>query len=120
MIHVPATYKNEKIKQSIRRFADIHGSSAAIILISSNDNFTAHLSDLGHGKKPHVILLNNGQALEDLIKCADEHHNLKQLMGPLTAPGNYILLVTNLSTEMKLVRIKDRLKYLASNCGGRV
>lgn len=37
LIHVAATCKNaadEKLRQSIRRFADIHSAPAAIILIS--------------------------------------------------------------------------------------
>jgi hypothetical protein len=51
LIHVASTCKNaadEKLRQSIRRFADIHGSPAAIILISGDTNFAADLNDLRH------------------------------------------------------------------------
>jgi hypothetical protein len=51
LIHVASTCKNaadEKLRQSIRRFADIHGSPAAIILISGDINFAADLNDLRH------------------------------------------------------------------------
>lgn len=51
LIHVSSTSKNaadEKLRQSIRRFADIHGSPAAIILISGDINFAADLCDLRH------------------------------------------------------------------------
>lgn len=88
MIHVPATYKNaadEKLKQSIRRFADIHASPAAIILISSDVNFAADLSDLRHRKNLHVILLHNDYSSEALILCANEHYNFMELMEPLPA-----------------------------------
>jgi len=51
LIHVASTCKNaadEKLRQSIRRFAEIYGSPAAIILISGDVNFAADLCDLRH------------------------------------------------------------------------
>jgi Protein of unknown function DUF88. len=48
---VSSTCKNAadaKLRQSIRRFADIHAAPAAIILISGDVNFAADLSDLRH------------------------------------------------------------------------
>ena len=51
LIHVASTCKNaadEKLRQTIRRFADIHGSPAAIIIISGDINFAADLNDLRH------------------------------------------------------------------------
>ncbi|XP_034936191.1 meiosis regulator and mRNA stability factor 1 isoform X2 [Chelonus insularis] len=129
LIHVAATYKNaadEKLKQSIRRFADIHGSLAAIILISSDINFAADLSDLRHRKKMHVILLHNENSSEALILCANEHYNFMELMEslpvrtPAKAPETYDLLVSNLPKDKGLTSIKRRLKQLSDNCGGRV
>jgi len=86
LIHVPATCKNaadEKLKQAIRRFADIHGSPAAIILISSDINFAADLSDLRHRKKIYVILLHKKNTSEALILCANEHYDFMELTEPL-------------------------------------
>ena len=86
LIHVASTYKNaadEKLKQSIRRFADIHGSPACIILISSDINFAADLSDIRHRKKIHVILLHNDNSSEALILCANEHFHFSKLMESL-------------------------------------
>ena len=86
LIHVAATCKNaadEKLRQSIRRFADIHGSPAAIILISGDINFAADLSDLRHRKKIHVILLHKENTSEALILCANEHYDFTELMEPL-------------------------------------
>ncbi|EZA49569.1 Limkain-b1 [Ooceraea biroi] len=129
LIHVAATCKNaadEKLKQSIRRFADIHGSPAAIILISGDINFAADLSDLRHRKKIHVILLHKRNTSEALILCANEHYDFTELMEPLPsrtpAKGieSYDLLVSNLPDEKDVAFIKRRLKQLSENCGGRV
>ncbi|XP_011141552.1 meiosis regulator and mRNA stability factor 1 isoform X1 [Harpegnathos saltator] len=129
LIHVSATCKNaadEKLKQSIRRFADIHGSPAAIILISGDINFAADLSDLRHRKRIHVILLHKKNTSEALILCANEHYDFTELMEPLPsrtpAKGveSYDLLVSNLPDEKDVVVIKRRLKQLSDNCGGRV
>lgn len=82
LIHVAATCKNaadEKLRQSIRRFADIHGSPAAVILISGDINFAADLCDLRHRKKIHVILLHKENTSEALILCANEHYDFTQL-----------------------------------------
>jgi len=82
LIHVAATCKNaadEKLKQTIRRFADIHGSPSAIILISGDINFAADLSDLRHRKRIYVILLHKKNTSEALILCANEHYDFMEL-----------------------------------------
>lgn len=86
LIHVASTYKNacdEKLRQSIRRFADTHGSPSAIILISGDINFAADLSDLRHRKKIHVILLHKTNCSQALIMCASEHHDFLELVDGL-------------------------------------
>ncbi|KAL0122954.1 hypothetical protein PUN28_007547 [Cardiocondyla obscurior] len=129
LIHVAATCKNaadEKLKQTIRRFADIHGSPAAIILISGDINFAADLSDLRHRKKIYVILLHKKNTSEALILCANEHYDFMELTEPLPSrpppKGNefYDLLINNLPDEIDVNVIKRRLKQLSENCGGRV
>ncbi|XP_011707517.1 PREDICTED: meiosis arrest female protein 1 isoform X2 [Wasmannia auropunctata] len=129
LIHVAATCKNaadEKLKQTIRRFADIHGSPAAIILISGDINFAADLSDLRHRKKIHVILLHKKNTSEALILCANEHYDFMELTEPLPSrpppKGNesYDLLISNLPNDTDVNVIKRRLKQLSENCGGRV
>ncbi|XP_044005440.1 meiosis regulator and mRNA stability factor 1-like [Aphidius gifuensis] len=83
LIHISSTSKNaayEKLKQSVRRFADIHGNTATVALISSDINFAPDLSDLRHRKKMYVILLHNNHPSKALISCANEHHNLIKLM----------------------------------------
>ncbi|TGZ52718.1 Limkain-b1 [Temnothorax longispinosus] len=117
LIHVAATCKNaadEKLKQTIRRFADIHGSPAAIILISGDINFAADLSDLRHRKKIHVILLHKKNTSEALILCANEHYDFMELTEPLPSRPPPKVMKTDVNI------IKRRLKQLSENCGGRV
>ncbi|XP_076160269.1 meiosis regulator and mRNA stability factor 1-like protein isoform X2 [Ptiloglossa arizonensis] len=128
LIHVAAVHKNaadEKLKQSIRRFADIHGSPAAIILISGDINFAADLSDLRYRKRIHVILLHRKNVSEALILCANEHYDFSELMESLPSrtvevTAFYDLLVSNLPENQDVASIKRRLKQLSENCGGRV
>ncbi|XP_011876529.1 PREDICTED: meiosis arrest female protein 1 homolog isoform X7 [Vollenhovia emeryi] len=129
LIHVAATCKNaadEKLKQTIRRFADIHGSPAAIILISGDINFAADLSDLRHRKKIYVILLHKKNTSEALILCANEHYDFMELTESLPSrppPKNnesIDLLISNLPDDVDVNVIKRRLKQLSENCGGRV
>ncbi|KAK7082552.1 hypothetical protein SK128_020987 [Halocaridina rubra] len=49
IVHVGSTVKNaadDKLLQSMRRFADIHGTGATIVLISGDSNFATELYDL--------------------------------------------------------------------------
>lgn len=49
VMHVGSTVKNaadDKLLQSMRRFADIHGPGATIVLISGDSNFATELYDL--------------------------------------------------------------------------
>lgn len=51
LIHVASTSKNaadEKLRQSMRRFADTHGFPAAVVLVSGDINFASDLCDLRH------------------------------------------------------------------------
>ncbi|XP_046394485.1 meiosis regulator and mRNA stability factor 1 isoform X2 [Ischnura elegans] len=130
LIHVSATCKNaadEKLRQAIRRFADIHGSPASIILISGDINFAADICDLRHRKKIHVILLHKVNTSEALILCASENYNFTHIVESLpprtqskfpTQPVEVV--ISNLPDDKDETRIRNRLKQLSDNCGGRV
>lgn len=128
LIHVARECKNaadEKLKQSIRRFADIHGSPAAVILISGDINFAPDLSDLRYRKKIHVILLHMKNTSEALILCANEHYDFSELMESLPSTTvqvttYYDLLVSNLPEDQDIVSIKCYLKQMFENYGGQV
>lgn len=83
LIHVSSTSKNaadEKLRQSLRRFAELHEAPAAVALISGDVNFAADLSDLRYRKKIQVILLHNSNVADALILCANETHNFSKLI----------------------------------------
>lgn len=91
---------DEKLRLSMRRFADLHGSPAAVVLVSGDVNFSSDLCDIRHRyvhtficfksyksfkfeffrKKMHVILLHNELCSESLILCANEHYNYTHLV----------------------------------------
>ncbi|KAK6624222.1 hypothetical protein RUM44_011081 [Polyplax serrata] len=130
LIHVAATCKNaadEKLRQSIRRFADIHSAPAAIILISGDVNFAGDLNDLRHRKKIHVILVHHANVSKALVLCASEHYSFSDLvekipMREIVQKDNaiYEVIVSNLPEEKEPGKVKSRLKQLCENSGGRV
>lgn len=78
LIHVSSISKNaadEKLRQSLRRFAEVYSPPAAVLLISSDVNFAADLCDLRYRRKIHVILIHNSNVTDALILCANETYN---------------------------------------------
>lgn len=132
VVHINATCKNaadDKLRQCMRRFADIHGAPATIILISGDVNFAPDLSDLRHRRKLTVIILHNGFASETLLVCANQHFSFTELVSNIPIKPIYKpqydklgceLVVTNLPTAPNVGLIKNRLKLLSDNCGGKV
>ncbi|XP_025408797.1 meiosis regulator and mRNA stability factor 1 isoform X3 [Sipha flava] len=131
LIHVTSVCKNaadEKLRLSMRRFADLHGSPAAVVLVSGDVNFASDLCDIRHRKKMHVILLHNELCSESLILCANEHYNYTHLVemlplrNALRQCGNtpVEVIVSNLPGGIDPAKIRNRLKRLSENCGGRV
>ncbi|XP_018577487.1 meiosis regulator and mRNA stability factor 1 [Anoplophora glabripennis] len=130
LIHVSSTSKNaadEKLRQSLRRFAEVHSAPSGIVLISGDINFAADLSDLRYRKKIRVILVHNVNVAEALILCANEHHSFTELMKNLpesrTKVNSYspaLLTVSNLPLKLETKRIRSRLRKLVENCGGKI
>ncbi|XP_043944831.1 meiosis regulator and mRNA stability factor 1 [Protopterus annectens] len=74
--HINATAKNaadDKLRQSLRRFADTHTAPATVVLVSTDVNFASELSDLRHRHGFSIILIHKTQASEALLHHA---HNL--------------------------------------------
>uniref|UniRef100_A0A1B6J5V4 HTH OST-type domain-containing protein n=1 Tax=Homalodisca liturata TaxID=320908 RepID=A0A1B6J5V4_9HEMI len=130
MIHVGSQCKNaadEKLRQSIRRFADIHGSMAAIVLISGDINFAPDLCDLRHRKKIHVILVHSDSCSESLILCANQHFHFSAIVANLPFRGEVKsvyqpaeLRVSALPLAYDPAKVRLKLKRLTENCGGKV
>lgn len=83
LIHVSSLSKNaadEKLRQSLRRFGELHSPPATVLLISSDINFAADICDLRYRKKIEVILVHNKNIADALILCANEHYLFSDLM----------------------------------------
>ncbi|KOB70958.1 putative limkain b1 [Operophtera brumata] len=101
LIHVCGTQKNaadEKLRQCMRRFGELHTAPAALLLISGDITFAADLSDFRHRKNMESLSQSNDD--EEEPTCEME--------------------VVNLPFNQPTERIKIRLKRLADNCGGKV
>ncbi|XP_042613576.1 meiosis regulator and mRNA stability factor 1-like isoform X3 [Cyprinus carpio] len=71
--HINATAKNaadDKLRQSLRRFAETHAAPATVIVVSSDVNFASELSDLRHRHGFQVILVHKSQASSALLQHA--------------------------------------------------
>lgn len=91
-----ATSKNaadEKLRQSLRRYADIYPAPSAVVLISSDVNFASDLSDLRYRKKIHVILVHNNNVADALILCANETYSYSSITDNLP-PLKYKVRIT--------------------------
>ncbi|XP_075557392.1 meiosis regulator and mRNA stability factor 1-like protein isoform X2 [Dermacentor variabilis] len=130
VVHINAVSKNaadDKLKQCMRRFVDIHGSPATLVLISGDVNFSTDLSDFRHRRQIRVVLVHGGSAPEALTACAHESYSFAEVASgvPFRTPRRegvhcLELMVTNLPMTKSPGKLKSRLKQLSENCGGRV
>ncbi|XP_075035866.1 meiosis regulator and mRNA stability factor 1 isoform X2 [Mixophyes fleayi] len=128
--HINATAKNaadDKLRQSLRRFADTHTSPATVVLVSTDVNFALELSDLRHRHGFHIILVHKNQASEALLHHAHELICFEEFISdlpprlPLKPQQCHTLLyVYNLPTNRDAKSINNRLRRLSDNCGGKV
>ncbi|XP_038064189.1 meiosis regulator and mRNA stability factor 1-like [Patiria miniata] len=129
--HINATAKNaadDKLKQSLRRFADTHSPPATVVLISGDVNFARDLSDLRHRNNLRVILVHRDEASEALKACANEVVRYQDLVHdlPYRSPTKQsgvescTLIIHNLPCRKDASQLRNRLKQLSENCGGKV
>ncbi|XP_038619895.1 meiosis regulator and mRNA stability factor 1 isoform X4 [Tachyglossus aculeatus] len=128
--HINATAKNaadDKLKQSLRRFADTHTAPATVVLVSTDVNFALEISDLRHRHGFHIILVHKNQASEALLHHAHELIRFEEFISdlpprlPLKTPQCHTLLyVYNLPTNRDGKSVSNRLRRLSDNCGGKV
>uniref|UniRef100_A0AAY5EWK0 Meiosis regulator and mRNA stability factor 1 n=1 Tax=Electrophorus electricus TaxID=8005 RepID=A0AAY5EWK0_ELEEL len=81
--HINATAKNaadDKLRQSLRRFAETHTAPATVIVVSSDVNFASELSDLRHRHGFQVILVHKSQASPALLQHAHLHVPFEDLV----------------------------------------
>ncbi|KAJ7340352.1 hypothetical protein OS493_003095 [Desmophyllum pertusum] len=133
VVHINATSKNaadDKLRQSLRRFGQSYPPPATVILVSGDINFAAELSDLRHRHNLEVICLHNAQAQAALLACAHDARRFDHFTAdlpvvfPPKAPEesglSSELLVLNLPMGKDVTQVKNRLKKLSDNCGGKV
>uniref|UniRef100_A0AAX7TW96 Meiosis regulator and mRNA stability factor 1 n=1 Tax=Astatotilapia calliptera TaxID=8154 RepID=A0AAX7TW96_ASTCA len=129
--HINATAKNaadDKLRQSLRRFAETHTAPATVVLVSSDVNFASELSDLRHRHGFHVILVHGSHTSSALLQHANSHVPFQEITADLpprmlVKPSFNHLYVHNLPLNCdKNMRnaVKLRLRRLSDNCGGRV
>ncbi|XP_069839793.1 meiosis regulator and mRNA stability factor 1 isoform X2 [Dendropsophus ebraccatus] len=128
--HINATAKNaadDKLRQSLRRFADTHTSPATVVLVSTDVNFALEISDLRHRHGFHIIIVHKNQASEALLHHAHELIPFEEFITdlpprlPLKPQQCHTLLyVYNLPTNRDAKSISNRLRRLSDNCGGKV
>ncbi|XP_033949112.1 meiosis regulator and mRNA stability factor 1 isoform X1 [Pseudochaenichthys georgianus] len=131
--HINATAKNaadDKLRQSLRRFAETHTAPATVVLVSSDVNFASELSDLRHRHGFQVVLVHGNHASPALLQHANRHVAFQDITADLpprmlvkVQPSFNLLYVHNLPENCdKSLRnaVKLRLRRLSDNCGGKV
>ncbi|KAA8594576.1 hypothetical protein FQN60_011711, partial [Etheostoma spectabile] len=147
--HINATAKNaadDKLRQSLRRFAETHTTPATVVLVSSDVNFASELSDLRHRHGFQVILVHGSHTSSALLQHAHRHVAFQEItadlpprmlvkaqcklykpdrhaVSSLPQPSFNLLYVHNLPVNCdKSLRnaVKLRLRRLSDNCGGKV
>ncbi|XP_054990714.1 meiosis regulator and mRNA stability factor 1 isoform X2 [Sorex araneus] len=127
--HINATAKNaadDKLRQSLRRFANTHTAPATVVLVSTDVNFALELSDLRHRHGFHIVLVHKNQASEALLHHANELIRFEEFISdlpprlPLKVPCHTLLYVYNLPAHKDGKSVGNRLRRLSDNCGGKV
>ncbi|XP_065570689.1 meiosis regulator and mRNA stability factor 1-like isoform X2 [Artemia franciscana] len=83
VVHIDAISKNaadDKLRQLIRRFGDVHGDRAKIIVLTGDVNFSTDLADLKRRKKCQIILLHNRHATRSLLLSASENYLFEEIV----------------------------------------
>ncbi|XP_035260102.1 meiosis regulator and mRNA stability factor 1 isoform X1 [Anguilla anguilla] len=128
--HINATAKNaadDKLRQSLRRFAETHTAPATVVLVSTDVNFASELSDLRHRHGFRVVLVHKTQASEALLQHAHQRVAFETFVSDLPPrtpakqqPCSNLLYVYNLPTNRDGKSVGNRLRRLSDNCGGKV
>ncbi|XP_078483105.1 meiosis regulator and mRNA stability factor 1-like [Ciona intestinalis] len=130
VIHVNAVAKNaadDKLRQSIRRYAQTHTAPATVVLITGDCNFTSEVSDLRHRHKYFVVLMHPVNSSKALVEAANTSVLYEDFVADLPLvcvtkdPTTELqVVVMNLPTTLDLGLIRGRLKQISENCGGKV
>ena len=90
LVHVNAIAKNaadDKLRQSLRRFANTYPPPATVVLISGDVNFSAELNDLTNCHNLTVVLVHNTQASDALKVFASRLVNYDHFIADVQPPS---------------------------------
>ncbi|XP_034748035.1 meiosis regulator and mRNA stability factor 1 isoform X3 [Etheostoma cragini] len=107
--HINATAKNaadDKLRQSLRRFAETHTAPATVVLVSSDVNFASELSDLRHRHGFQVILVHGSHTSSALLQHAHRHVAFQEITADL--PPRMLVK----AQELGSVESKTRMGFL--------
>lgn len=99
LVHVNAVAKNaadDKLRQSLRRFAHTYPAPSTVVLVSSDVNFSSELNDLRHVHNMTIVLVHS-KFTSDALKVfaqtlVNYEHFLEDVEGPKgTQVGNDVL-----------------------------
>ena len=92
-MHVNAIAKNaadDKLRQSLRRFAHTYPAPATVVLISGDVNFSMELNDLMHLHDLNVVLLHNVNASNALKAFATTLVNYEAFIADVEPPSRQV------------------------------
>ena len=88
-MHVNAIAKNaadDKLRQSLRRFAHTYPAPSTVVLISGDINFSSELTDLRHVHNITIVLVHNPQASDGLKVFAHTLISFDEFLADVEAP----------------------------------
>jgi len=79
---------DDKLRQSLRRFAHTYPAPATVVLISGDVNFSMELNDLIHLHNLKVVLVHNSNASEALKVFATQLVDYDEFIQDVSPPLN--------------------------------
>lgn len=89
LVHVNAVAKNaadDKLRQSLRRFAHTYPPPSTVVLISGDVNFSPELNDLRHVHNITITLVHNDHTSEALRVFANSLISYEKFLEDVEAP----------------------------------
>ena len=89
LVHVNAVAKNaadDKIRQSLRRFAHTYPAPSTVVLVSSDVNFSSELSDLRHVHNMTIVLVHSVSTSEALKVFAQNLVSFEEFLDDVEGP----------------------------------
>ena len=117
MVHVSAVAKNaadDKLRQSLRRFAHTYHPPCTVVLISGDVNFAADLKDLRHAHNITITLVHNIQTSDALKVFANNLVLFDDLLQDLEPPNLQPVSLKNVGYSIKTLFSKEEISVIFS------